>query len=211
MKTDVYDTKAKKVGTVELPERLFGRRWNADLVHQAIRIQTANRRRNIAHAKDRSEVRGGGRKPWRQKGTGRARHGSIRSPIWRGGGATHAPLKERNLGLRISRKMRQGAIFSAFSERMKNGEVKVIDSLAIDEPKTKKLSEILDNFTETKQNLLIITAPKNKNIYIASRNLKQVKSLDSRSLNTYDILRYKNILIEKDAVPEIEKHYHAIK
>ena len=212
MQTDVYNKEAKKVGTVELPERLFAREWNANLVHQAVRVQTANKRNIIAHAKDRGEVRGGGKKPWRQKGTGRARHGSIRSPIWKGGGATHGPLKERGFVLRMSRKMRQGAIFSAFSEKVKDGEVKIIDSLNIEEPKTKRLFEVLGKFAEDgKGSFLLITPSENKNTYMASRNLKQVKSLDPRSLNTYDILKYKNILMEKDVIPEIEKHYNAVK
>jgi len=211
MKTDVYDKKAKKVGSIDLPDRLFGRPWNADLVHQALRTQAANRRANIAHAKDRSEKRGGGKKPWMQKGTGRARHGSIRSPIWRGGGATHGPLKERNFGLKLNKKMRQGAMSMALSERTKDGEVKVVDSLAIDEPKTKQLSELLKHFTKTKFSFLIIPARENKFIYKASKNLQNVKSLDSKSLNVYDLLRYKNILIEKKAIEEIDKHYNVIK
>lgn len=211
MKVDVYDKKAVKVGTVELPDRLFGRSWNADLVHQSVRTQALNKRRNIAHAKDRSEKRGGGKKPWRQKGTGRARHGSIRSPIWKGGGVTHGPLKERNFKLKLNKKMRQGAMFSVFSRRVKEGEVKIVDSLAMDEPKTKELSGVLSNFTEAKTSFLIIPSPDNKHVYVASRNIQGVKSLDAKSLNVYDLLRYKNILLEKDAIGEIEKHYNAIK
>ena len=211
MKTDVYDKKAVKVGTVELPDRLFGRSWKPDLVHQSVRTQALNKRNNIAHAKDRSEKRGGGRKPWRQKGTGRARHGSIRSPIWRGGGVTHGPLKERNFKLKLNKKMRQGAMFSVFSKRVKEGEVRVVDSLAMDEPKTKELSGVLDNFMESKPSFLIIPSQDNKNIYRASRNIQGVKSLDAKSLNVYDLLRYKNILLEKDAIGEIEKHYNAVK
>lgn len=211
MKTDIYDKKAKKVGSIDLPDRLFSRPWNADLVHQALRTQSANRRANIAHAKDRGEKRGGGIKPWRQKGTGRARHGSIRSPIWRGGGATHGPLKERNFGLKLNKKMRQGAMFSALSERTKDGEVKVVDSLIIDEPKTKQLAELLKNFTnKAKFSFLIIPTRENKLIYKASKNLQSVKSLDPQSLNVYDVLKYKNILIEKGAIEEIDKHYNVI-
>jgi len=210
MKVDVYDKKAVKVGTVELPDRLFSRSWNADLVHQSVRTQALNKRRNIAHAKDRSEKRGGGKKPWRQKGTGRARHGSIRSPIWKGGGVTHGPLKERNFKLKLNKKMRQGAMFSVFSRRVKEGEVKIVDSLAMDEPKTKELSGVLSNFTEAKTSFLIIPSPDNKHVYVASRNIQGVKSLDAKSLNVYDLLRYKNILLEKDAIGEIEKHYNAI-
>jgi len=211
MKIDVYDKMAKKVGTTDLPDRLFSRSWKVDLVHQAVVTQAANKRANIAHAKDRSEKRGGGKKPWRQKGTGRARHGSIRSPIWRGGGATHGPLKERNFSMKMNKKMRQGAIFSAFSKRIEEGEVKVVESLVIEEAKTKKLSDILGNFTDTKPSFLIIPSVDNKDIYRASRNIDKVKALDPRSLNVEDVLKYKNILVEKSAVEEIDKHYHAIK
>ena len=211
MKTDVYDNKGKKIGTIELPDRLFGRSWNPSLAHQAIRVQTANKRKVVAHAKGRGEVRGGGIKPWRQKGTGRARHGSIRSPLWKGGGVTHGPSKERILSLMISKKMRQGAMFSILSRRLKDGEVKVVDSLGIDEPKTKKLSDVLKHFAEGKENFLIIPNTENKNVYVASRNLDKVKSLDPRSLNAYDLLKYKNILLEKDAVGEIDKHYSAVR
>ena len=211
MKVDVYNNQAKKVGTLDLPERVFGRAWNEDLVHQAVRTQTANKRVAIAHAKGRGEKRGGGKKPWRQKGTGRARHGSIRSPIWRGGGVTHGPTKERKFSLRINRKMRQGAIFSILSRKLTDGEVKVVDSFGIDEPRTKKLNEVLNNFAEGRSNFLIIPTTSSKNVYQASRNLEKVKSLGPKSLNAYDLLKYKNILLEKDAVEEINKHYHAVK
>ncbi len=210
MKTDVYDNKAKKVGTVELSDRLFGRLWNSDLVHQALRAQTANRRQKLAHTKDRSEVRGGGRKPWQQKGLGRARHGSIRSPIWKGGGVTFGPTKEKNFTKRINKKMRQGAIFTVLSKRLEEGEIKVVDSLEISTPRTKELTDIIKNFTDS-QSVLLVPSVKNKNLYQASRNLKNIKSLDSRSLNVYDALRFKSILVEKDALVEIEKHYHIIK
>jgi len=211
MKTDVYNNQAKKVGTVDLPDRIFRHPWNPDLVHQAVRVQTANKRSNFAHAKDRGEKRGGGKKPWRQKGTGRARHGSIRSPIWRGGGVTHGPSNERKFSLRINKKMRQGAMFAILSRKLKDGEIKVVDSLKIDEPKTKKLWEVLKNFAEGKDSFLIIPDTENSNVYQASRNLERTKSLDPRSLNAYDLLKYKQILVEKDAVPKIDKHYHAVK
>jgi len=211
MTTDVYNNQAKKVGTVDLPDRIFGRSWNPDLVHQAVRAQTANKRANFAHAKGRSEKRGGGKKPWRQKGTGRARHGSIRSPIWRGGGVTHGPSKERIFTLRLNKKMRQGAMFSILSRKLKDGEIKVVDSLGLSDTKTKSLSEVLKNFREGKKTFLVIADKDNKNVYQASRNLKDVKSLDPRSLNAYDLMKYKEIILEKNAVEEIDKHYHAIK
>lgn len=211
MKADLYDNKAKVVGTVDLPERLFSIKWNADLVHQALRTQAANKRSNIAHAKDRGEKRGGGRKPWQQKGLGRARHGSIRSPIWRGGGVTHGPLNRKIYTLKINKKMKQKAIFSAFSQRVQDGEVKVVNSLAIDNGKTKNFANIVNSFSDKKVSALIIPVVENKDVYKASKNVVNVKSLDPRSLNVYDILRYKNILVEEGAINEINEHYHAIK
>lgn len=209
MKTDLYDIEAKKAGTIEVPDRLFARVWNPDLVHQALRVQTANRRRVLAHTKDRSEVRGGGIKPWRQKGTGRARHGSIRSPLWVGGGVTFGPTKERKFTLRINKKMRQGAIFSALSEKLKDGEVKIVNSISLTEPKTKALAEILKRFGESDSTLIIVKTG-NRNVHQAARNIPKVKVLNGKSLNVYDILRHKYILIEEGAIQEISEHYHAI-
>ncbi|MDZ4231350.1 MAG: 50S ribosomal protein L4 [Patescibacteria group bacterium] len=210
MKTDVYNVEGKKVGDVEVSDRLFGASWNADLVHQVLRVQTANAREKVGHAKDRSEVRGGGIKPWRQKGTGRARHGSIRSPIWVGGGVTHGPTKERNFSLNIPQKMRQGALFAILSKRLSDGEVKVIDSLGVSEPKTKFLREALKVLAPT-QSALVIVSPENKAAYVAGRNLKRVKVADAKSLNVYDLLRPAVIVIEQGALETIENHYGSTK
>lgn len=210
MKTDLYNKEAKVIGEVELPDRLFARSWNPDLVHQALKVQEANRRVPLAHAKGRGEVSGGGKKPWRQKGTGRARHGSTRSPIWVGGGVTHGPTAEKKFSLKLNQKMRQAAIFAILSERLKKGEVKIIESLSISQPKTKLLLEALTSFLGDKPNILLILASPD-NIPLATRNLKKVKALDPKSLNVYDLLRYKYIVVEKDAIPVIEAHYHAVK
>lgn len=211
MKTDLYNKKGKVIDKVDLPDRLFARSWNPDLVHQALRVQEANKRTPLAHAKGRGEVSGGGKKPWRQKGTGRARHGSTRSPIWSGGGVTHGPNKEKKFTLKISQKMRQAAIFAVLSQRLKEGEVKIVDSFSIDEPKTKLLTALLKDFLNEKSiNALLILAAKN-NVPLASQNLDGVKTLDPKSLNVYDLLRYKRILMEKEAIPVIDVHYHAVK
>ncbi|KKU19020.1 MAG: 50S ribosomal protein L4 [Parcubacteria group bacterium GW2011_GWA2_46_10] len=206
MKTDLYNKGGEKIGNVEVSDRLFGAPWNADLVHQALRVQETNRRERIAHAKDRGEVRGGGRKPWRQKGTGRARHGSIRSPLWVGGGRAHGPNKEKIYSLHISQKMRQGAMFAIFSKRLAEGEIKVVDSLGITEPKTKLLRDAL-KVLSPRQNALIIVSPENKAIFAASGNIEKVKVTDPRALNVYDLLRYKNVIIEQGALETIEQHY----
>lgn len=210
MKTDLYDNQGKIINQVDLPDRLFNRSWNSDLVHQALRIQEMNKRTPTAHVKDRSEVSGGGKKPWRQKGTGRARHGSTRSPIWVGGGVTHGPSKDRNLTLKINQKMRQAAIFAVLSLRLKKGEVKIIESFSLDQPKTKLLAKALTHFLGDKPSVLLILSAPN-NVPLASYNLDKVKALDPKSLNVYDLLRYKHIFVEKDAVPIIEAHYHAVK
>ena len=206
MKTDLYNKGGEKIGNVEVSDRLFGAPWNADLVHQALRVQETNRRERIAHAKDRGEVRGGGRKPWRQKGTGRARHGSIRSPLWVGGGAAHGPNKEKVYALNIPQRMRQGAMFSIFSKRLSEGEIKVVDSLGVTEPKTKLLKDALKNLSP-RENALIIVAPENKAVFGASGNMEKVKVTDPRALNVYDLLRYAVVIIEQGALETIDNHY----
>ncbi|MBI2013787.1 MAG: 50S ribosomal protein L4 [Candidatus Colwellbacteria bacterium] len=208
MVADLYNIKAEKVGTVDLPDRIFARKWAPSLVHQALTTQVANARERIAESRGRGEVRGGGRKPWQQKGTGRARHGSIRSPIWKGGGVSHGPKAERNYAKKINKKMAQAALFSTLSKRMESGEIKIIDKIAIGSPKTRELSNILKNFYKnTIGSTLIVPEQKDKNIYVSSRNLPKIKALDAKSLNIYDLLKYKTILIAKNAIEVINKHY----
>lgn len=207
MKVDVVDQKNKKVEQIDLPEKIFQAKWNPDLVHQALSVQLANRRKALAHVKGRGEVRGGGKKPWRQKGTGRARHGSIRSPLWKGGGVTFGPTKERNFSKKINKKMRQQAVFSALSNKAKEDEIKVVDTLVLGESKTRALSAVLKNIFGAKQNALIIASTENKNIKRVARNINKVDALSPRSLNVYDILKHKNIVLEKQAVSEIADHY----
>src|ERR1700735_2118007 len=144
MNADVYNLQNEKVGTVELPERVFGARYNAALVKQVIDAQLANRRSPWAHTKTRGEVSGGGKKPWRQKGTGRARHGSTRSPIWVGGGVAHGPRNDRDYSQKVNKKMKQAALFAAISRKAKDGEVKIFETLSIEAPKTKMLATSLN-------------------------------------------------------------------
>ncbi|MBI2592831.1 MAG: 50S ribosomal protein L4 [Candidatus Colwellbacteria bacterium] len=211
MMTEVYNKGLQKVGTVELPERLFHRLWSPQLVHQALLTQMANARKRVAYARGRGEVRGGGKKPWPQKGTGRSRQGSIRSPLWKGGGITHGPTLERNYSMKINKKMKQGAIFSVLSKKLKDGEVKVIDSLDLAAPKTKELSKVLTAFLKSKPNVLIVPGLGNRNVYAASRNLPKVKVLNPKTLNVYDLLKFKNVVLEKEVIPVLEEHYHVIK
>jgi large subunit ribosomal protein L4 len=212
MTTDVYNLKNEKVGTVELPANVFGAKWNAAVVKQVLDAQLANERAPWAHTKDRSEVRGGGRKPWRQKGTGRARHGSIRSPLWVGGGKAHGPRNERDYSQKVNKKMKRVAVFSALSRKFKDGEVKVFENFTIEAPKTKVLASLLHGVLQLKKgekrfDVLLVAGPKNQNLMRASFNLAKTKMLDATSLNIHDILNHKNFFVEKDAVATIAKHY----
>src|SRR3989338_7322401 len=148
MKVNVYNQKGEKAGTAELPDGVFGLKWNADLVLQVVTGQAANLRRGTAHAKGRAEVRGGGRKPWRQKGPGRARHGSIRSPIWKGGGVTHGPLTEKNYSQKINRKMARRALYTVLSAKVRDNEVIILDTIAFSEPKTKQGAAFFKGFAK---------------------------------------------------------------
>ena len=212
MKADVYNLKNEVVGTVELPDTVFGTKWNATLVKQVLEAQMANSRDPWAHTKDRSEVRGGGKKPWRQKGTGRARHGSTRSPIWVGGGKAHGPRNERDYSQKVNKKMKRVALFSALSRKAKDGEVKVMDTFVIDAPKTKVLASALMVVLSMKKgakryDALLVSDVGNKNLFRASANLQKAKVLDAASLNVVDIMNHKNFLIDKSAVETIAKHY----
>lgn len=200
MKTQVYNLKGDAVGEIELSDKIFAREWNSDLVHQALLTQQANRRLPWAHAKNRADVRGGGKKPWKQKHTGRARHGSIRSPIWKGGGVTHGPVKDRDYSQKINKKMLRGAIYSVLSKKLAEGQLRVVDSLNLQIPKTKALFQAVKTFLPA----LLVSDSKNKSINRASRNIQRAKSLSGGSLNVVDLLKYKNVLLDKSAVAEIK-------
>ncbi|MGC8776091.1 MAG: 50S ribosomal protein L4 [Minisyncoccia bacterium] len=212
MKAELLNLKNEKVGEIDIPENIFQTKWNPVLVKQALEAQLGNSRKPLAHAKTRAEVRGGGKKPWRQKGTGRARHGSIRSPIWVGGGKAHGPTKEENFSKKINKKMKRLAIFSVLAKKFKDGEIKFFDSLKISEPKTKIIFSYLKSIINLpkkskKIDVLLIPDLENKEIYRASRNLVKTKVLSPDSLNVYDLLNYKNIFIDQNALSVILKHY----
>ena len=208
MKVDLYSQKNEKIGQVDLPDDIFAVKWNPDLVHQVLTVQLANRRKTLADTKDRSEVRGGGRKPWRQKGTGRARHGSIRSPLWRGGGITFGPLKERKFARKINKKMKQSAILGIFSKKLSDQEIKIVDNLKLENHKTKNLAELVKRFVSSPQeSLLLIPVKENKDLYTAARNLARVGVLNPESLNVYDLLKYRRILLDQGAIETLTKHY----
>jgi large subunit ribosomal protein L4 len=212
MKADVYNLKNEVVGTMELPAGVFGTKWNATLVQQVLEAQLANARSPWAHVKDRSEVRGGGKKPWRQKGTGRARHGSTRSPIWVGGGKAHGPRNDKDYSQKVNKKMKRVALFSVLSKKAKDGEVKVFDSLMIEAPKTKAVATALRMVLSPKKgdkrfDVLLVSENSNKNLFRATSNLQKTKVIEADSLNIYDIMNHKNLFIDKSVVETIEKHY----
>src|SRR3989338_10864919 len=191
MKAEIYNIKGEKAGTAELPERIFGVAWKPALVKQVYEGEMANKRRPWAHTKTRGEVRGGGIKPWRQKGTGRARHGSIRSPLWVGGGVTHGPRKERSYEVKINKKMRRGALLSLLSRKLKDKEVVVLDEFKLAQPKTKEVFNIFKNLRSEaeiykigeKGGRALISLPKAEEPKRASKNLPFISYIEPRNLN----------------------------
>lgn len=207
MEITVLNQKKEKVGEMKVSEKIFGAKWNSDLVHQAFLAQLGNRRDPLAHAKGRGEVRGGGKKPWRQKGTGRARHGSIRSPLWVGGGVTHGPTKERVFSKKINKKMKRLAIFSLISKKMKDNEIIIIDKFDGLKGKTKDWANTLRNLVDLRQKTVLVLKISNKGFSRSLSNIKNIDSLSPLSINVYDLLKNKNIVFEKEAIEEMEKHY----
>ena len=209
----VYNIEGKEVGNIELNDAVFGVEINEHLVHMAVVSQLANKRQGTQSAKTRSEVRGGGRKPWRQKGTGHARQGSTRSPQWTGGGVVFAP-KPRDYSFKLNKKERQAALKSAFTSRVQEDKFKVLDELKLDEIKTKNVQNILDNL-DTSKALIITASNDDKNLILSARNIAGVKtafiSSDesgvSSNINVYDILKYDTVIATKDAVAKIEEVY----
>ncbi|MCR4716753.1 MAG: 50S ribosomal protein L4 [Lachnospiraceae bacterium] len=209
----VYNIEGKEVGNIELNDAVFGVEINEHLVHMAVVSQLANKRQGTQSAKTRSEVRGGGRKPWRQKGTGHARQGSTRSPQWTGGGVVFAP-KPRDYSFKLNKKERQAALKSAFTSRVQEDKFKVLDELKLDEIKTKNVQNILDNL-DTSKALIITASNDDKNLVLSARNIAGVKtafiSSDesgvSSNINVYDILKYDTVIATKDAVAKIEEVY----
>jgi large subunit ribosomal protein L4 len=207
MTADLYDISGKKAGSIEVSDAIFSRAWNADLVHQAVLAQLANLRRPWAHAKGRGEVRGGGIKPWKQKGTGRARHGSIRSPIWKGGGASHGPVKTRSFEQKVNKKMARQALHAVLSRKLAEGELKFIVAVPAEKGKTKEVFSALKGFFSAKRQLpstLLVSATKNGALVRAARNIDRVQVLPGGSLNIADVLNAKNVLVEQGAVIEIK-------
>jgi len=205
MEAKVYNRDGKEVSKVSLPEKIFGLKWNADLVHQVVTAMQGNARGPVAHTKDRSAVRGGGKKPWKQKGTGRARHGSRRSPIWVGGGITHGPAKERDYTRKINKKMKTAALFTVLSRKYRDGELIFLDDLSFSKPKTKDASDMLAKIGKavghnqvaykTGKRVLLSTPAIEVNTDRYFRNLKSVLVKPAIEINPVDAMSYRFLVI----------------
>jgi len=200
----VYNIEGKEVGTMELNDAVFGVEVNEHLMHLAVVSQLANKRQGTQSAKTRAEVSGGGRKPWRQKGTGHARQGSTRSPQWTGGGVVFAP-KPRDYSVKMNKKEKAAAIKSALSSKVAEEKFIVVDGLAFDEIKTKKMAAVLENLKVNKA--LVVLDKKDENVILSARNIEDVRTTLSGSVNVYDVLKYDNVVITKEAVAQIEEVY----
>ena len=200
----VYNIEGKEVDKLELNDNVFGVEINEHLVHLAVVSQLANGRQGTQSAKTRSEVSGGGRKPWRQKGTGHARQGSTRSPQWTGGGVVFAP-KPRDYSMKMNKREKQIAMKSALTSKVQDSKLIVVDEFKLDEIKTSKFVQILDNLKAPKA--LVVTKDKDEKVVLSARNIPTVKTTMTNSINVYDILKYDSLVITKDAVAAIEEVY----
>ena len=200
----VYNMEGKEVGTMDLNDAVFGVEVNEHLVHMAVRSQLANNRQGTQKAKTRSEVSGGGRKPYRQKGTGHARQGSTRAPQWTGGGTVFAPVP-RDYSFKMNRREKRAALCSALTSRVQDNKLKVLDELKLDEIKTKKFREILENLGVEKA--LVVVNENDQNLMLSARNIADVKMAQTNTINVFDILKYDTVILTKDAVKDIEEVY----
>lgn len=204
LKLPVYNTEGDTVGEITLSDQVFGAPVNDGLMHRAVVMYLANQRVGTAATKTRANVRGGGRKPWRQKGLGRARHGSIRSPIWRGGGVTFGP-QPRDYRQAMPKKARRGALRSALSAKTAGEDIKILDDLIIDQPRTREIVRILGNLGVENGKPLIITADQNEHAVLAARNLPDTAVVRAGDLNTYTVLRHGNLIMTQGAVAVLEE------
>ena len=203
-KTTLYNIKAEKVGEIELNDLIFGIEANKEAMHTMVVNYLANQRQGTQSTKTRTEVRGGGRKPWRQKGTGRARQGSIRAPQWTGGGVALGP-KPRSYRFTVNKKLRRLALKSALSTKVAENEIIVIDDLKLDSFKTKEMAAILKAFEA--DNALVVTAGKDENVVRSAANIPGIETSMAENLNVYDVLKYSKFIVTKDAVSKIEEVY----
>ncbi len=200
----IYDMKGKEVGKMDLSDAVFGVEINEHLVHMAVVQQLANNRQGTQKAKTRSEVSGGGRKPWRQKGTGHARQGSTRSPQWTGGGVVFAPVP-RDYSFKLNKKEKRIALKSALTSRVQENKFIVLDELKLDEIKTKKFQEVLDNLKVSKA--LVVLNDNDQNVMMSARNIPNIRTALTNTINVYDVMKYNTVIVTKDAVATIEEVY----
>lgn len=201
----MYNLKGEKDGDVTLPKEVFDVKLNTDLVYQVVVSQSHNRRQNSAHTKDRSEVSGGGKKPWRQKGTGRARHGSRRSPIWKGGGVTFGPTNERNFKKKINKKARRKALLMVLSEKNRNDLVYFTSDFNINKPKTKEVTGFFEKFIGDKKALVVLPSI-DKNVILSIRNLENVDTIQAKDINCLDLLSYKYLVVFESAMGIVKEN-----
>ena len=200
----VFNMEGKEVGTIELNDAVFGVEVNEHLVHMAVVLQLANNRQGTQKAKTRAEVSGGGRKPWRQKGTGHARQGSIRAPQWKGGGVVFAPVP-RDYSFKMNKKEKQAALKGALSDKVANGNLVVVDELKFDEIKTKSFVNVMNNLKVEKG--LVVLADNDLNVVMSGRNVADVDTTLVNNINVYDVVKAKTLVLTKDAVSKIEEVY----
>ncbi|MCX6795723.1 MAG: 50S ribosomal protein L4 [Candidatus Falkowbacteria bacterium] len=212
MKIKVYNQSAKEVSELEVSDKVFGLKSNPELIHQAVIAQMSNERQVLADTKDRSEVRGGGKKPWKQKGTGRARVGSSRSPLWRGGGVTFGPTSDRNFSVKINKKMKQKALLMSISDKIANSSFVALDKLVFEEFKTKDFNTFLsavekEVLANDRRSVLLVNSEKDEKVKYSGRNLKGVEIINLENLNILDILKYRNLIMTEEAVKKIAEQY----
>ncbi|MCR5212954.1 MAG: 50S ribosomal protein L4 [Eubacterium sp.] len=200
----VVNTAGKEVETLELNDKIFGVDINEGIVHKAVVATLANRRQGTQSARTRSEVRGGGRKPWRQKGTGHARQGSIRAPQWTGGGVVFAP-KPRDYSQKLNKKEARLALFSVLTSKLNDNKIVVLDELTMDAPKTSAFAQVLTNINANKA--LVVTEVRDNNVVLSARNIPDVETADRTSVNVYDILKHDTLVFTKDAIKALEEVY----
>jgi len=209
MKAPIYNQKGEELKKIELSDDIFDKKINKNLVHQVYTSLLSNRRKPLAFSKDRSEVRGGGKKPWRQKGTGRARHGSNRSPIWAGGGVTFGPrAKERNFKKKINKKVRQDAIKMVLSEKFRDGEIKIIESINLKEQKTTQMDKLFKSLLKIEKKfpkVLFLINSKDKELQRGTKNLSYVKIMNAENIDLIEILNNKYLVISEDVLSTLEK------
>ncbi|QJD85082.1 50S ribosomal protein L4 [Cohnella herbarum] len=202
-KVSVFNVDGKEVGQLDLAEGVFGLEPNVHVLHSAVLLQQASLRSGTHDTKGRSEVRGGGRKPWKQKGTGRARQGSIRSPQWKGGGIVFGPTP-RSYGFKLPRKVRRLAIKSALSSKVVDNQIIVLDQLSLSQPKTKDIAKLLNNLKVSRK-ALVVTADFDNNVALSARNIPGVKFVSAEGINVLDVMKHDQLIITKDAVAKVEE------